>query len=102
MEFPPNSPRCSSTYGLTFCRIGRKPIILLSLVGFTLSSAWIGLVLALGQKVPIHMILFSPAFVVIGGGSCVIISALSSAVADVTSEDTRYARSWMLALRRRC
>jgi len=70
-------------------RIGRKPIILLSLVGFTLSGAWVAGVLALGQAIPVQLVLFSPAFFVIGGGSCVVVSALYSAVSDVADEDTR-------------
>ncbi|GJN80563.1 hypothetical protein PLIIFM63780_004090 [Purpureocillium lilacinum] len=76
-------------YGALADKIGRKPIILLSLVGFTLSGAWVAGVLALGQAVPVQLVLFSPAFFVIGGGSCVVVSALYSAVSDVADEDTR-------------
>ncbi|KJZ77052.1 hypothetical protein HIM_03373 [Hirsutella minnesotensis 3608] len=76
-------------YGTLSDAIGRKPILLLSFAGFALSSAWTALVLAREQTIPAHTILFSPAFLFIGGGRCVTASALYSAVADVTTEENR-------------
>lgn len=70
-------------------RKGRKPVLWLSLIGIMISSLWVVGVLALGQSVSIYVVLFSPAFAIIGGGGTVLVSAIYSAVADVVSEADR-------------
>ncbi|KAM4068169.1 major facilitator superfamily protein [Hirsutella rhossiliensis] len=70
-------------------KIGRKPILLLFITGYFLSSAWNALVIYRSETLLPHTVLFSPAFFLIGGGRCVVISALHSAVSDVTTDDHR-------------
>ncbi|KAJ6444741.1 major facilitator superfamily transporter [Purpureocillium lavendulum] len=76
-------------YGALADKIGRKPIILLSFVSYTLSGGWTACVLALDRVIPVELVLLSPAFFFIGGGTCVVVSALYSAVSDVTDDETR-------------
>lgn len=75
---------------LTRRRKGRKPVLWLSLIGIVISGLWIAAVLALGQRISIYVILISPAFAIVGGGSTVLVSAIYSVVADVVSEADRY------------
>ncbi|KAF4591640.1 major facilitator superfamily transporter [Ophiocordyceps camponoti-floridani] len=75
-------------YGALSDKVGRKPIILLSIAGFTLSSAWIAHVLA-HEETSIQAILLGPVFFLIGGGRHVTFSTLFSAVSDVTTQENR-------------
>ncbi|PFH63249.1 hypothetical protein XA68_15883 [Ophiocordyceps unilateralis] len=75
-------------YGALSDKVGRKPIILLSITGFTLASAWMAFVLA-RDEVPIQTILLAPAFFLVGGGRHVTFSTLFSAVSDVTTHENR-------------
>lgn len=84
------SGHTNSNKKLTLPRKGRKPVLWLSLIGIVISSLWIAAVLALGQSISIYVILVSPVFAVIGGGSTVLVSAIYSVVADVVSETDRY------------
>ncbi|EXV03388.1 MFS transporter [Metarhizium robertsii] len=70
-------------------RKGRKPVLWLSLAGIFVSGLWIAVVLALGQRISIYIILISPVFAVVGGGSTVLVSAIYSVVADVVCEADR-------------
>lgn len=70
-------------------RKGRKPVLWLSLTGIFVSGLWIAVVLALGQRISIYIILISPVFAVVGGGSTVLVSAIYSVVADVVCEADR-------------
>ncbi|PHH70055.1 hypothetical protein CDD80_6273 [Ophiocordyceps camponoti-rufipedis] len=76
-------------YGALSDKVGRKPIILLSITGFTLSSAWIAHILA-HQETSIQAILLAPVFFLIGGGRHVTFSTLFSAVSDVTTHENRH------------
>ncbi|RCI08561.1 hypothetical protein L249_8788 [Ophiocordyceps polyrhachis-furcata BCC 54312] len=75
-------------YGALSDKVGRKPVILLSIAGFALGSAWTALILARDQAT-IQTILLAPAFFLIGGGRHVTYSTVFSAVSDVTTEKTR-------------
>ncbi|RDA91064.1 hypothetical protein CP533_3065 [Ophiocordyceps camponoti-saundersi (nom. inval.)] len=75
-------------YGALSDKVGRKPVILLSIAGFTLGSAWTAYVLARDQA-SIQAILLAPAFFMIGGGRHVTYSTLFSAVSDVTTQQNR-------------
>ncbi|RDA85478.1 hypothetical protein CP532_0019 [Ophiocordyceps camponoti-leonardi (nom. inval.)] len=75
-------------YGALSDKVGRKPVILLSIAGFTLGSAWTALILARDQAT-MQTILLAPAFFLIGGGRHVTYSTVFSAVSDVTTEKNR-------------
>ncbi|KID89282.1 major facilitator superfamily transporter [Metarhizium guizhouense ARSEF 977] len=76
-------------YGAYADKKGRKPVLWLSLTGIFVSGLWIAVVLALGQRISIYIILISPVFAVVGGGSTVLVSAIYSVVADVVCEADR-------------
>ncbi|TQV92849.1 hypothetical protein IF1G_08773 [Cordyceps javanica] len=76
---------------LTIDSNGRKPVLRLSLVGVILQAVYGWAVLAMGQTMPINLLLASPLFVLVGGGSTVLVSTMYSIISDVADEANRYA-----------
>lgn len=72
-------------------RVGRKPIIVLSMVGTSLTLAWELAVITLPSIFPVQLILAGPLFAVIGGGNTVLIANLYSIASDLVVQSDRYA-----------
>ncbi|CAN8101424.1 unnamed protein product [Discula destructiva] len=70
-------------------RIGRKPVLSLSLVGLTLGTLWTTTVLWFRTIFPIRLVWLECVGQVIGGGIAITMSLLFSMVADSTNEDER-------------
>ncbi|UDD57290.1 hypothetical protein AFCA_004794 [Aspergillus flavus] len=80
------------------CRIGRKPIILLSTVGSQLALAWELAVIALQGTISVKLILTGPLFNVVGGGSTVQVASLYSIASDLVPETDRAAAFFLMVL----
>ncbi|XWX01277.1 hypothetical protein V2A60_009303 [Cordyceps javanica] len=76
-------------YGIYADRNGRKPVLRLSLVGVILQAVYGWAVLAMGQTMSINLLLASPLFVLVGGGSTVLVSTMYSIISDVADEANR-------------
>lgn len=67
-------------------RIGRKPVLILVVLGVMLDLTWRFSVLAFPQTIPLRLILLAPVLTAVGGGSTVAIAVLYSTAADVESD----------------
>ncbi|OQE02299.1 hypothetical protein PENSOL_c002G05666 [Penicillium solitum] len=76
-------------FGVLADRIGRKPIIVLSMIGTSLTLAWELAIIALPSIVPVQFILAGPLFAVIGGENTVLIANLYSIVSDLMVQSDR-------------
>ncbi|KAI1194120.1 major facilitator superfamily domain-containing protein [Nemania serpens] len=76
-------------YGQLANKIGRKPVLFLGLLGETLAYFWVVLVCYFHDIFPTRLVLLSPVFVVIGGGSKVVSASMYTIITDVTPEHNR-------------
>ncbi|KAM4060794.1 major facilitator superfamily protein [Hirsutella rhossiliensis] len=76
-------------YGLLADRIGRRPVLALSIAGMNIALVWMMMAMRLGNILPIWTIWTSAAWQIVGGGSSVMISMVYSMIADVETADTR-------------
>ncbi|KAI5865370.1 major facilitator superfamily domain-containing protein [Durotheca rogersii] len=76
-------------YGQLANKIGRRPVVLLGLLGEMLEYFWVILVCYFHEVFPTRLVLISPVFVVIGGGSKVISACIYTIITDVTPEHIR-------------
>ncbi|KAI4599032.1 hypothetical protein KJ359_002449 [Pestalotiopsis sp. 9143b] len=74
-------------FGYLADKYGRKWIMTLGLVGFTLAYAWIEFVVALG--LPLHYVLLSSLFYLFGGGPTTATTLLTAVVVDVVPPKLR-------------
>ncbi len=74
---------------LTTRRIGRKPVFLISMFGTIVYIIANFAVLRFWRIIPIHLIIFTPLFEFIGGGTPLVLAILYSIVADVESDANR-------------
>lgn len=65
-------------------------MFVLSGIGIVLSTLWMMVVLRFWEHIPIYFILASPAFQIVGGGTCVLLALTYSLVADAVVEAARY------------
>ncbi|OJD37218.1 mfs transporter [Diplodia corticola] len=79
----------SIPYGALADRHGRKLVYMCSLLGLVLSNAWFVLVCSHFELFPVAAVLFSSAFLTIGGGSWVVVAISSTMATDVADEQTR-------------
>ncbi|KAF3020670.1 hypothetical protein E8E14_013045 [Neopestalotiopsis sp. 37M] len=74
-------------FGYLADKYGRKWIMALGLIGFTLSYAWAEFVVASG--LPLHYVLLSSMFYLIGGGPTTATTLLTTVVTDVVPPELR-------------
>ncbi|KAK0625822.1 major facilitator superfamily domain-containing protein [Immersiella caudata] len=84
-------------YGVLADKVGRKTVMVLGSVGSFLSLLWVLLVLRLEPYIPVHALLVSPAFLVIGGGNGAIIAAFYATISDIVSEVDRASAFFFLS-----
>lgn len=77
-------------YGVMSDRIGRKPILLLSLTGLILQEAAIRCICWSSPFVPLRAVWVSPLFQVIGGGSQIATSMAYAMLTNVYATKKRY------------
>lgn len=70
---------------------GRKLVIALVIIGAWGYYAWTLMVLYFYNTFPFWTVYFSAAFLWLGGGGFVIASLISAIIADVVSDEARYA-----------
>ncbi|CAH0022778.1 unnamed protein product [Clonostachys rhizophaga] len=70
-------------------RIGRKPVAFLGMLGQVMAYFWIVLVCYFHQAFPTRLVLLSPAFLIVGGGSRVLSAIMATVIVDVAPENMR-------------
>ncbi|KAI2787680.1 hypothetical protein POX_f08055 [Penicillium oxalicum] len=76
-------------FGALADRVGRKPIIILSMIGTSLSLIWELTIIGLPSIIRVESILIGPLFVVVGGGNGVLVANLYSIASDLVSQTDR-------------
>ncbi|KAH7356776.1 major facilitator superfamily domain-containing protein [Rhexocercosporidium sp. MPI-PUGE-AT-0058] len=76
-------------YGLLADRIGRKPVIILSLIGLLLNACWDIIVMWFWKTIPLRAIWADVIFTFIGGGDAVTLMVFYATVSDITTEENR-------------
>ncbi|OOQ84586.1 MFS transporter [Penicillium brasilianum] len=84
-------------YGIVADRIGRKPILVLCLIGLVLEEVAIRLVCWWNVTLPIRMIWATPVFQVIGGGSQTASAMAYAMITDVVPMDRRASIFYIMA-----
>ncbi|KAF4215558.1 hypothetical protein CNMCM8980_010606 [Aspergillus fumigatiaffinis] len=79
----------SIPYGVLADRIGRKPCLLLGLLGVILGEIWARIVCFWSQILPLRLVWLAGAFRLLGGGDLVVSSLICVIVADVFGEQDR-------------
>ncbi|KAI7489989.1 hypothetical protein KC351_g938 [Hortaea werneckii] len=74
-------------YGVAADKIGRKPVLLLSMAGQLLAATWV--LFVAWNELSLRLVWLSSAFTLIGGGSTVTVAVCMMIVADSTSEEDR-------------
>ncbi|KAI7104980.1 hypothetical protein KC339_g4153 [Hortaea werneckii] len=74
-------------YGVAADKVGRKPALLLSMVGQLFAAAWV--LFVAWNNLSLRLVWLSSAFTLIGGGSTVTVAVCMMIVADSTSEEDR-------------
>ncbi|KAJ5642335.1 hypothetical protein N7490_006335 [Penicillium lividum] len=76
-------------WGITADRIGRKPVFSTALVGMALGVLFTMMVLWLPNVFPTPFVALGSAFLLVGGGTAVVIGILLGMISDVIPEDKR-------------
>ncbi|KAH6722247.1 major facilitator superfamily domain-containing protein [Leptodontidium sp. 2 PMI_412] len=76
-------------YGLLADRIGRKPVIILSLIGLLLNACWDITVMWFWKTIPLRAIWADVIFTFIGGGDAVTLMVFYATISDITTEENR-------------
>ncbi|PWY90339.1 adenylate cyclase [Aspergillus sclerotioniger CBS 115572] len=74
-------------YGVLADRIGRRPVLLLCAVGFTLSDVWVKIVCWFSDQLPLRLIWLAPIAEVVGGGTQVATSIMFVMLADLFNDE---------------
>jgi len=73
------------------CRIGRKPVLALAIIGMLLNHITFIIVCWFWHIFPVHLLVAGPIFYIIGGGGIMMNTMLHAVVADITPENDRFA-----------
>ncbi|KAI0398868.1 major facilitator superfamily domain-containing protein [Xylaria palmicola] len=76
-------------YGRLADKFGRKPVAFLGMLGQVLAYFWVILVCYFHQAFSTRLVLLSPIFLLVGGGSRVLSAIISTIIADVAPEKMR-------------
>ncbi|KAF7590005.1 hypothetical protein BBP40_003449 [Aspergillus hancockii] len=76
-------------YGLMADRLGRKPVLLLSLLGLILDQITLRLISWYSDIIPLRAILFAPLFLICGGGSQIATSMAYTMATDIVPSEER-------------
>ncbi|KAJ5648884.1 uncharacterized protein N7484_002607 [Penicillium longicatenatum] len=79
----------SLAYGVLSDHWGRKPVVLLAVLGSLLAEFWTRLVCAWSNVLPLRLVWLSSVWRIFGGGDQTMASVLLNIVADVFSEEER-------------
>ncbi|PLB37448.1 MFS general substrate transporter [Aspergillus candidus] len=84
-------------FGILADRVGRKPIIILSMAGTLLSLAWELAVIGMPRVIRVEFILAGPLFAVVGGGNTVLLANLYSIASDLVAQSDRASTFFLMA-----
>ncbi|KAL7918231.1 COP9 signalosome complex subunit 2 [Trichoderma austrokoningii] len=84
------------SFGVVADKYGRRLVIFLSLFGCFLEQAWVTAVLFFPDTFPIWSMLYGSIFLLIGGGSQMIIAMISTVVADVVPVSERTSTFYLI------
>ncbi|KAJ5113969.1 hypothetical protein N7456_002503 [Penicillium angulare] len=84
-------------FGTLADRIGRKPVLILSITGSTLTTAWELGVIALPKIINIQAALAGPLLTVIGGGNTVLLANMYSIASDLADQSDRASTFFLMA-----
>lgn len=76
-------------YGILADRIGRKPVVFLSLLGILLAVSWSITVAWFWKVFPLRLVWLGAIFRVIGGGDAVVASTVYAIMTDSVAQDNR-------------
>lgn len=76
-------------YGFAADRIGRKPILALSLIGLILEKTAMRLIFLFNSVLPLRIIWATPAFQIIGGGPQIATAMAYAMVTDIVASNQR-------------
>ncbi|KAK1758674.1 major facilitator superfamily domain-containing protein [Echria macrotheca] len=80
---------CAVPYGILSDRWGRKPVLVLGILGLALSVAFVMAVFVLSDILPIWVTLFSALCMFLGGGGQMVMAMLYTLLADVVPATER-------------
>ncbi|OKL63828.1 hypothetical protein UA08_01092 [Talaromyces atroroseus] len=83
-------------YGMAADRFGRRPVLLLSLIGITLAAIWSQVVLFWPTVFSTRLTWISVVFLLFGGGTLVARAIIFVVVADITPEEKRASKFFRL------
>ncbi|KAJ5316081.1 hypothetical protein N7476_006388 [Penicillium atrosanguineum] len=84
-------------FGVLADRVGRKPVMILSVIGASLALAWELAVIAFPKIVRVQAILAGPLFTVVGGGNTVLLANLYSIASDLVTQSDRASAFFLMA-----